>query len=104
MRFAMYVFSLSVIAVGTASAQYTQYTPHTNDEIALVKAQDEWCDAAIKRDKTRLEAVFANDLIYLTAEGSMNKNQTIDDYLTATQTLSVRLTEAVIRVYGMPRS
>jgi ketosteroid isomerase-like protein len=87
-------------AVQTAQAQYTDYVPHTDDEIALVRAEDQWCDAAIKRDKTRLEEVFADDLIYLTAKGSMNKAQTITDYLTGTQILSLRLTEVLIRVFG----
>ena len=88
------------VAAGPAHTRYTDYTPRTNDEIALVNAEDQWCDATIKRDKASLEDVFADDLIYLTAKGSMNKAQTIVDYLTETQILTLRLTEVLIRVYG----
>ena len=99
MRSVIFGCLLCLAAVGS-HAQYTDYTPGTNDEIALVNAEDQWCDAAIKRDKARLEEVFADDLIYLTAKGSMNKSQTIADYLTGTQILALRLTEVLIRIYG----
>ena len=94
------VFLLTLFAWTPASAQYTAYVPRTTDEVALVSLEDDWCDATIKRDRTRLERVLADDLIYLTDTGSRNKKQTIEDYLTSTAILSLRLTEVVIRVYG----
>jgi hypothetical protein len=78
MRTVIFGCLLSLATVGSAHAQYTDYTPRTNDEIALVNAEDQWCDAAIKRDKERLEEVFADDLIYLTAcfHGIVNTDST----------------------------
>lgn len=83
-----------------ARAQYTEYTPHTRDEISLVKLENDWCDAAIKRKRAKLEAVFADDLIWLTDSGSMNKEQAINHYLTETEIHSIRQTEVAIRIYG----
>jgi ketosteroid isomerase-like protein len=94
------VFLLSILTAIPANAQYTEYKPRTKDEIALVKLEDAWCDAAIRRDRGKLEAVFADDLIWLTDSASMNREQAINHYLTETQIYSLRQTEVVIRIYG----
>lgn len=100
MRAAILLCLVSLAAAAQTSMSYLDYAPRTNDETEIVRAENEWCDAAIHRDKSRLADVFADDLIYMTTKGSRNKAQAIDDYLTHIQVIKLRLTEVSIRAYG----
>lgn len=100
MRRILLISILGALVATPGSAQYTAYTPRTPDETALVKLEDLWCDAAIKRDSAGLDSVFADDIIWLTDTTSLSKPQILDLYLRQDTLNALRLSEVVIRIFG----
>ena len=97
---ALLAFALSSPTHAPRAGCMERVPTHNADERALVALENEWCDAAIKRDARRLDRVFADDARWITDTGYWTKAEIIDHYVHATATFAFDVTGVRILVFG----
>lgn len=76
------------------------YQPKSADEVEIVRIENEWCDAAVKRDATRLGNVFADDISWIEDVGYRDKQQVLKRYMVEIQEHGWELLDTRIRITG----
>lgn len=89
-----------VSAASTRGPCAMDYQPKSADEAELVSIELDWCDAAIKRDATRLSAVFADDLIWTENDKFTDKSGVMRRYMLDIQEHLWEQSDVKIRVEG----
>jgi ketosteroid isomerase-like protein len=90
---------LVLVSWMTASSQ----TPHpTSDGQELIRLEQEYNDAQVKRDRPTLERLWADDYLYTHSNGAvMNKAQDIADTMSGEMMWSAaRVDDTHVRLYG----
>jgi ketosteroid isomerase-like protein len=95
--FALIIFLCICIS---ASGQVKDYVPRSEDEAQLIALENEWADAAVKRDATRLSRIFADDLSWIEDTGYRNKEQVMHRYMVEVQELVIELRDVRVRIFG----
>lgn len=84
-----------------ASAQCVKdFVPKSAMEREVMKVENEWCVAAVKRDADTLRRIFADDICWIEDAGYRNKEQVMNRYLVEVQEHSWELSDIRIRVIG----
>jgi ketosteroid isomerase-like protein len=92
---------VSLVAELKLSAQCVKgYTPRSADEFEIVRLENEWCDAAVKRDATRLSHIFADDISWIEDVGYRNKRGVMNRYMVEIQEQGWQLLDVRIRIEG----
>jgi len=76
------------------------YQPKSDDEAEIVRIENEWCDAAVKRDAARLDNVFADDISWIEDVGYRTKEQVLKRYMVEIQEHGWELLDTRIRIEG----
>lgn len=76
------------------------YQPKSADEAEIVRIENEFCDAAIKRDESRLSEIFADDLIWTENDQFTDKAGVLHRYMIDVQELVLELRDVKIRIEG----
>lgn len=76
--------------------------PGNADERSLMRLEQEYNDAQVKRDRPTLERVWADDYLYTHSNGTvMNKAQDIADTMSGDMTwTAARLDDMKVRLFG----
>jgi ketosteroid isomerase-like protein len=95
-----YVLSLAIMAVVGISQLSAQMPNPTEQE--LIKVENDWNQAVLKRDRTKLERFLADEYLSTDQEGvSWNKKQDIEiDTLGASRLAFFKLDDMKVHVYG----
>jgi ketosteroid isomerase-like protein len=94
------ILGLLVLVAGmTAQSQATR---PTSDEQELIRLEQEYNDAQVKRERQTLERVWADDYLYTHSNGAvMNKTQDIADTMSGEMMWSAaRVEDTQVRLYG----
>jgi uncharacterized protein (TIGR02246 family) len=94
------IFSVVLGSVDVLAQCVKGYQPKTADEREIVRIEDEWCDAAVKRDAARLSNVFADDMTWVEDVGYRNKDQVLQRYMVEVQEQGWELLDTRIRIEG----
>src|SRR5579862_4722724 len=76
------------------------YTPKSSDEVEIIRIENTWCDAAVKRDAFRLNSIFADDLTWIEDTGYRNKREVLHRYMVEIQEQGWNLLDIKIRIEG----
>jgi len=76
------------------------FEPKSHDEAEIVRIENEFCDAAIKRDASRLSEIFADDLIWTENDQFTDKAGVMHRYMIDVQELVLELRDVKIRIQG----
>jgi ketosteroid isomerase-like protein len=91
----------AVLISGQCSAECVKdYQPKSADEIEVVRVENDWCDAAIKRDSSRLDTIFADDITWIEDVGYRNKAEVLHRYLVEVQERMIELRDIRMRMEG----
>ena len=93
-------FCLALIAVLVAPASWAQGPRTTEQE--LIKLENDWKGAVVKRDKSALQQLYADDYLSTDSEGGLwNKAEDISIDTTGVFKLeSFKFADMKVRVYG----
>ena len=94
------VVCLLSVAKAAVAGCVIDYSPRSADEVAIVALENDWCDAAIKRDAKRLGDLFAEDVSWITDVGYRNREQVLHRYLEEVQERVLQQRDVRIRVTG----
>ena len=94
------IFAILFSSVQAFAQCVKGYKPRTADESEIVRIENEWCDAAVKRDAARLSNVFADDITWIEDEGYRSKKQVMQRYMVEIQEHGWELLDTRIRIEG----
>lgn len=76
------------------------YKPNSSDEAEIMRIENDFCDAAIKRDGLRLSEIFADDLIWTENDRFTDKAGVMHRYMVDVQEIVLELRDVKIRIEG----
>jgi ketosteroid isomerase-like protein len=94
------IFAVLLSSVQAFGQCVKGYKPKTADESEIVRIENEWCDAAVKRDAVRLSNVFADDITWIEDVGYRTKDQVLQRYMVEIQEHGWELLDTRIRIEG----
>ncbi len=98
MKTHLYVIALLLLGCTRMQSQVLDYKPLSTDEAEIVRVENEWADAAIKRDEARLKRVFADDLIWNEDGAFRNKDGVLHRYMVEVQERLIELRNVRMKV------
>ena len=98
-------YSLLLCAILLSSARLRgqcvkDYQPKSADEAEIVRLENQLCDAAIKRDASRLSEIFADDLIWTENDRFTDKAGVMRRYMVDQQEIVIELRDVKVKVEG----
>jgi ketosteroid isomerase-like protein len=100
MKGPMLVIAVFLLASIQLQSQVKGYQPKSAEEAEIVRIENEWCDAAIKRDASRLADIFADDIIWTEEERFRNKAGVLHYYMVEVQERAIELGNMRMRIEG----
>ncbi len=94
------VVILGLLGCAQVHSQVLNYKPLSKDEAEIIRVENEWADAAIKRDEARLERVFADDLIWNEDGVFRNKAGVLHRYMVEVQERVIELRNVRMKIEG----
>jgi hypothetical protein len=76
------------------------YQPRSAEEVEVMRIENAWCDATIKRAASRLGDIFADVITWVEEGGYRNKNEVLHRYMVEVQEDVIELQDVRLRIEG----